>query len=134
MSSSLSSEAALKLEIARLTGAQGQVWDSAHAVYVLCTATINSAKAGAPTSSHTGYRPQNSYSTGKFTFGRINNTYVNPNYKPSTRSSVKVVKPLPPARPNPPTADKKDVVIGGVAFESSGRSLVRKDCTWLCWT
>ncbi|KAL7280875.1 hypothetical protein ACG7TL_005819 [Trametes sanguinea] len=60
------------------------------------------------------------------------NVYVNPNYKPP----VKVVRPpvpapsLPKPAPRPPVSlptEKRDVVIGGVAFESSGRSLVRKD-------
>ena len=58
------------------------------------------------------------------------NVYINPNYKPSTPA-------LPPTRPSLQTRpsaslgsdEKRDVVIGGVAFESSGRSLVRKDCT-----
>lgn len=56
---------------------------------------------------------------------------MNPNYKPSSKPSRP--QSAPPARPpaieKPSSAQKHDVVIGGIAFESSGRSLVRKDCT-----
>ncbi|THH01049.1 hypothetical protein EW026_g1578 [Hermanssonia centrifuga] len=59
-----------------------------------------------------------------------NNVYVNPDYKPPLRA----VAPIPPA-PRPPIPrplsthpdEKRDVVINGIAFETSGRSLVRKD-------
>jgi hypothetical protein len=59
-----------------------------------------------------------------------NNVYINPNYKPP----AKTVNPIPPTN-LPKSASEasyqptttKDVIIGGVAFESSGRSLVRKD-------
>ncbi|KAH8832712.1 hypothetical protein DL96DRAFT_1583103 [Flagelloscypha sp. PMI_526] len=47
------------------------------------------------------------------------NSYVNPNYKPTSNP----VSQTPPAQ----SGSKKDVVIGGIAFESSRRSLVRKD-------
>ncbi|KZS94409.1 hypothetical protein SISNIDRAFT_484632 [Sistotremastrum niveocremeum HHB9708] len=56
-------------------------------------------------------------------------TYVNPNYKPPNPASY----PRYPAshKYQAPqqisSSQKKDVVIGGVAFESSGRSLTRKD-------
>lgn len=57
------------------------------------------------------------------------NVYINPNYKPPSRSAP---PPRPVARPpvpsNPSSVAPKEVVIGGVAFQSSGRSLVRKDC------
>ncbi|KAI8974528.1 hypothetical protein BD414DRAFT_531209 [Trametes punicea] len=62
------------------------------------------------------------------------NVYVNPSYKPL----AKAVRPPVPApsqprpQPRPPVSvpqEKRDVVINGVAFESSGRSLVRKDST-----
>ncbi|KAF8216884.1 hypothetical protein K438DRAFT_1901453 [Mycena galopus ATCC 62051] len=62
-------------------------------------------------------------------------SYVNPNYKPPTN---KYIRPTPaPSRPpvsRPPpstnagsTPQVKEVVLNGVAFESSTRSLVRKD-------
>lgn len=61
-----------------------------------------------------------------------NNVYVNPNYKPPVRryqSAPSVAPQRPPTRPptNQPQ-DTHDVVLNGVAFESSARSLVRKDC------
>lgn len=60
-----------------------------------------------------------------------NNVYVNPNYKPPSRSSHPTAPvtqhPRAPETVIPPTSQKRDVVIGGIAFESSGRSLVRKD-------
>ncbi|KAH7927350.1 hypothetical protein BV22DRAFT_1061230 [Leucogyrophana mollusca] len=106
MASPSTSEAALKLEIARLTGA------------------INRHKS-------------TQHSTGPTTYQR-SNTYVNPSYKPSTSTIVKTQVPFRPhsARYTRPVATNKplavpgparDVVIGGVTFESSGRSLVRKD-------
>ncbi|EMD38925.1 hypothetical protein CERSUDRAFT_92961 [Gelatoporia subvermispora B] len=108
MDSPSTSAAALKLEIERLTGA------------------INRHKTGAPT---TARAPA-------YTARPRNNVYVNPNYKPLSKSA----KPTPPA-PQPPAqappsvpptrplsaAEKRDVVIAGVTFESSARSLVRKD-------
>lgn len=61
------------------------------------------------------------------------NVYVNPNYKPSSRSTQVPTRPAPYHRPVPikNTGEKRDVVLNGVAFQSSGRSLVRKDreCT-----
>lgn len=58
------------------------------------------------------------------------NVYVNPNYRPQ---KVTTLAPRPYRQPAPLPAprlnEKKDVIIGGVAFESSGRTLVRKDCT-----
>lgn len=67
---------------------------------------------------------------------RRSNTYVNPNYKPPQAPS----RPLSRHSKNPtalgsssssdaprPTAAPCDVLLGGVAFRSSGRSLVRKD-------
>ncbi|KAI0924731.1 hypothetical protein AcV7_007305 [Taiwanofungus camphoratus] len=96
------STTALKLEIARLTG------------------VINAHKTGGPPPQSTSSQP---------THPR-NNVYVNPNYKPPSKSgrqpplATQSSKLQPPA---PNTSQKRDVVIGGVAFESSGRSLVRKD-------
>ncbi|KAG6908788.1 hypothetical protein DXG01_003317 [Tephrocybe rancida] len=107
MASSSITEAQMKSEIARLT------------------ATINQRKS--LVSTHNPGHPRTN---------SRNNTYVNPNYKPSNkyiRANQSAV-PSPPAqaptpRPpvKPPTMEVKDVVINGIAFESSGRSLVRKD-------
>ena len=57
------------------------------------------------------------------------NVYVNPNYKPPPRSTQVPSRPAPYPRPAPikNTGEKRDVVLNGVAFQSSGRSLVRKD-------
>lgn len=53
---------------------------------------------------------------------------MNPNYKPPSKSTTPVPSTVhPPRLPVPSSSQKRDVVIGGVAFESSGRSLVRKD-------
>lgn len=64
-----------------------------------------------------------------------NNVYVNPNYKPISRTHKPPVPTATQVRPAPPPAtiaqDKRDVIIDGVAFESSGRSLVRKDRKYL---
>ncbi|KAF9785077.1 hypothetical protein BJ322DRAFT_1061198 [Thelephora terrestris] len=88
------SAAALKLEIAKLSGA------------------IDRHKSGAP------YKPPSR-----------TNVYVNPNYKPSSRPNQVQPRPAPYHRPAPikNTGEKRDVVLNGVAFQSSGRSLVRKD-------
>ncbi|KAJ8079537.1 hypothetical protein PM082_011124 [Marasmius tenuissimus] len=97
----MSTEAQLKSEIERLT------------------ATINKHKSGKPTQLP---------STG---FSYRSNTYVNPNYKPSntyirpTLGPSNLVKPV--SQPAPSTNKPKEVVLGGVAFSSSRRSLVRKD-------
>jgi len=72
--------------------------------------------------------------------------YVNPNYKPANkyvRPGLDTAGPSLPASMDatmssssempgtavsqPVSEQKKEVVLGGVAFESSGRSLVRKD-------
>ncbi|KAG6850562.1 hypothetical protein H0H93_011761 [Arthromyces matolae] len=105
MASSSVSEAQMKSEIARLT------------------ATINQRKlmiSGQPSS-----QPRTN---------SRNNTYVNPNYKPPSnkyiRPSSSTATRSTPTLPQPQVAQStevKDVVINGVAFESSGRSLVRKD-------
>ncbi|KAH8983143.1 hypothetical protein EDB86DRAFT_2968062 [Lactarius hatsudake] len=105
-------EAALKLEIARLTGA------------------INRHRS-------TEGRPLPSYPTTR-------NTYVNPSYKlsssktqvrpgsqtpsaapTSNTSSIPTVRPQ--SGPGPSQSQPRDVTINGVVFETSKRSLVRKD-------
>ena len=57
------------------------------------------------------------------------NVYVNPNYKHPSRSNQVPSRPAPYHRPAPikNTGEKRDVVLNGVAFQSSARSLVRKD-------
>ena len=57
------------------------------------------------------------------------NVYVNPNYKPPSHSTQVPSRPAPYHRPAPikNTGEKRDVVLNGVAFQSSARSLVRKD-------
>lgn len=72
----------------------------------------------APATFHPGNRPRS-------------NVYVNPNYKPSSKPSSIASTPRPPPAKPTDLNEKRDVVIGGVAFESSGRSLVRKDCALL---
>ncbi|KZT65772.1 hypothetical protein DAEQUDRAFT_731071 [Daedalea quercina L-15889] len=98
------SAAALKLEIARLTGVINR---------------HKTAENQQPRPSLAGRPPAHPRS----------NVYVNPNYKPPSKASRP--QSAPPVRPQavekPSTAQKHDVVIGGVAFEASGRSLVRKD-------
>ncbi|KAI0084479.1 hypothetical protein BDY19DRAFT_898470, partial [Irpex rosettiformis] len=64
-----------------------------------------------------------------------NNVYVNPNYKlpskpqPQAQQASSSSVSIPPTSTPGSIQGTRDVVIGGVAFESSGRSLVRKDCT-----
>ncbi|KNZ79608.1 Zinc finger CCCH domain-containing protein 3 [Termitomyces sp. J132] len=103
----MASEAQIRSEIARLT------------------ATINERKS-IISGQNSGYSRTNSR----------NNTYVNPNYKPANkyiRQNTNTVQvqpaslPKPQTQVKPPSTKVKDVVINGVAFESSGRSLVRKD-------
>ncbi|KAJ7108869.1 hypothetical protein C8R43DRAFT_1043778 [Mycena crocata] len=93
----MTSEAQIKSEIARLT------------------ATISQHKSAI--SSRPTYQPPRS------------STYVNPNYRPPTNKYIRPATSKPPSaqsRPAPST-QVKDVVLNGVAFESSNRSLVRKD-------
>ncbi|KAF9561213.1 hypothetical protein CPC08DRAFT_439709 [Agrocybe pediades] len=130
MSSSGATEAQLKSEIERLT------------------ATINRHKASQTKKSwHTGSNYYAPYPQG----GR-SNTYVNPNYKPANKyirpglnvagpskppstatastsvPSANAAAPMQDTTPTPQVSgQKKEVVLGGVAFESSRRSLVRKD-------
>ncbi|KAG1797558.1 hypothetical protein EV424DRAFT_1441953 [Suillus variegatus] len=98
------SDAALKEEIARLTGAISQHKSTQQSV----------ESFSAPRS----------------------NAYFNPKYKPPAfyrpseyqKPATKYIRP-PTKPPRPPQASStRDVVIDGVTFESSTRSLVRKDC------
>lgn len=111
------SAAALKAEIARLTGnifiKRFLCWRH----LTLSTGAIEQrkiAEANARTSAYSS-RPRG-------------NVYINPNYKPPSRSAP-TARPVsrPPIPPVTANAAPKEVVIGGVAFQSSGRSLVRKD-------
>ncbi|KIL69320.1 hypothetical protein M378DRAFT_157570 [Amanita muscaria Koide BX008] len=98
---SSSSEAQIKSEIARLT------------------ASINQHKA----------QQQSSYGPPK------SNIYINPTYRPSnkyvrpgsTASSQQQSGPSTSTSTTAPSIGVKEVVLNGVAFESSRRSLVRKD-------
>ncbi|KAL4266633.1 C3H1-type domain-containing protein [Pleurotus pulmonarius] len=99
MASTAASEAELRNEIARLT------------------ASINYHKAGQPSApSSTAYSRTNAY--------------VNPRYQgPPATKYIRPTYPVP--RPIssstlPVSNQPKEVVLGGVAFKSSGRSLVRK--------
>ncbi|KAG6825782.1 hypothetical protein H0H92_002445 [Tricholoma furcatifolium] len=102
-SPSVTTEAQIRSEIARLT------------------ATINQRKSiiSGQTSSNPRTNPRS-------------NTYVNPNYRPSNKYirpdyvAPQPAAPAPPPRPvQPPSTAVKDVIINGIAFESSGRSLVQ---------
>ncbi|KAJ3489654.1 hypothetical protein NLI96_g1993 [Meripilus lineatus] len=94
-----SSAAALKLEIARLTGAiqRRKTEDARVRPYPQPSA-----------------RPRS-------------NVYVNPNYKPPSKQAPPPAATFNQRLSGPLSSTTHDVVIGGVAFESSGRSLVRKD-------
>jgi len=113
----MDSAAALKLEIARLSGksAQGRITETWLDETGL--GAIDRHKSGA------SYKPPSR-----------TNVYVNPNYKPPPRSTQVPPRPAPYHRPAPikDTGEKRDVVLNGVAFKSSGLSLVRKDreYTW----
>ncbi|KAI6149364.1 hypothetical protein BKA82DRAFT_129079 [Pisolithus tinctorius] len=99
------SDAALKAEIARLTGA------------------INHHKsvqqAYGPAPGPASYRRSNKY---------VNPTYrLPPSYKPQSYQNIASNHVPAPATKTTQPSSTRDVVIGGVAFESSSRSLVRKD-------
>ena len=111
-------EGQIKREIARLTGIQSNRSRRRASLNTMIydPASINQHKLG------------NFKST---TEGR-SNTYVNPNYKPANKyirpNSNVASHPPPQSRPTQPASTQiKDVVLNGVAFECSGRSLVRKD-------
>ncbi|EIW58789.1 uncharacterized protein TRAVEDRAFT_47931 [Trametes versicolor FP-101664 SS1] len=106
MNTATTSAEAIKLEIERLKGA------------------INRAKTGGPVA-----RPAVPATNATRPRG---NVYVNPNYKPPSQAVRPPVSAIPSSRPaSRPTPslpqETRDVVIDGIAFESSGRTLVRKD-------
>ena len=111
MDSASTSAAALKLEIARLSGKSTQE-NCEKLLDEIVSGAIDRHKSGA------SYKPPSR-----------TNVYVNPNYKPPPRSTQVPPRPAPYHRPAPikNTGEKRDVVLNGVAFQSSGRSLVRKD-------
>lgn len=88
---------------------------------------IQQAKSGETSSAYYGTRTGNNIAVNP-SHNRTN-IYVNPNYKPSNRGHAPATT-YRRAAPRQPAADlsQKDVLIGGVTFQSSGRSLVRKDC------
>ncbi|KAK2463567.1 hypothetical protein APHAL10511_004318 [Amanita phalloides] len=105
MASSPATEAQLKSEIARLT------------------ASINQRKSNLAAQQSNYGHPRT-------------NVYVNPNYRPAnkyTRPGLNSIPQAPSNQPPLPTSTElpstevKEVVLNGVAFESSRRSLVRKD-------
>jgi hypothetical protein len=122
-------EAALKLEIARLTG----IFLSRSYCFFLLNnvpGAINrhrsgEGQAGPPyTTSRTtyvnpSYKPPSS------------KAYVRPGYQTSsvtpTQSASSSATVRPPSGPGPSRTQPRDVTINGVMFESSKRSLVRKD-------
>ncbi|KAK0202675.1 hypothetical protein DFS33DRAFT_1342117 [Desarmillaria ectypa] len=77
------------------------------------TATINSHKAASSNPSEY----------------QRSNTYVNPNYKPVYNARNTYIRPeiMPPSTRPSSLHQVKEVVLNGVAFQSSSRSLVRKD-------
>ncbi len=79
-------------------------------------ANINSVKAGKT-------------QTQDYQYSARKNNYYNPNYKPRNTYVRPAASAAPPPLPSAsPSQQMKEVVLNGVAFESSGRSLVRKDC------
>ncbi|KAJ7583208.1 hypothetical protein C8J56DRAFT_953365 [Mycena floridula] len=78
------------------------------------TASINLHKSSLTIQPTSGYQRSNSY--------------VNPNYKSKNKYIRKPVTPVVAAQSTAvPSSQVKEVVLGGVAFQSSARSLVRKD-------
>jgi len=146
-------EAQIRSEIERLTGVFFScLFESLMSSNMHITATINQHKAlqkqqSAWDKSTNYYTPHNGE-------GHSRNKYVNPNYQSSNKyirpglnsagpstttvSSPSPATPLASSGPSVATITSqpppvipgqiKEVVLGGVAFESSGRSLVRKDC------
>ncbi len=123
MNTATTSAEAIKLEIERLKGLpvfRAGAGSSDHSI-----GAINRAKTGGPVA-----RPAVPATNPTRPRG---NVYVNPNYKPPSQAArphvPTVTQPRPAARPPPVLPQEtRDVVIDGIAFESSGRSLVRKDC------
>lgn len=127
MASSSVSEAQIRSEIARLTGRFRFVCGNP-SFLIWSSATIKERKSKI-SEQNSGYPRINSR----------NNTYINPNYRPANkyiRPDNNIVQHQLPlsefqSQVKPPSTQVKDVVINGVAFESSRRSLVRKDCEYL---
>ncbi|KAJ7796731.1 hypothetical protein B0H14DRAFT_2467386 [Mycena olivaceomarginata] len=97
--------AQIKSEIARLTASISQ--------------HKSTTSAPRPPTSTTAWPPRSS-------------TYINPNYKPPSNKYIRPAQQPRPQITRPPSTSAtpnttKEVVLNGVAFESSTRSLVRKD-------
>ena len=122
-----SSDAALKAEIARLTG---RTLRSPCVTVLTCLlGAINQHKS-----------TQQAFGSAPGPPGyRKSNTYVNPNYKPPSSyrsqayhsSTSRYVRPPHVPKPQAAPSSTHDIVIDGVAFETSSRSLVRKDRKYL---
>ena len=123
------SEAALKLEIARLTGERASPFSSpivAHMSPGAINRHKSSEASSKPKSQSTAPVPRpwnNAYTR------QSSNKYVRPGLVPST--SAVPARVTPPVRPPSEPSQTRDVVIDGVAFETSGRSLVRKGRAFL---
>lgn len=156
MASSSSTEAQMKSEIERLTGlfSLGHFFGvnlCRSNLDIHTTATINQHKALQKQQS-TWDKSANHYAP-YHRGGLSRNKYVNPDYQPPNKYVRPGLNPagpsittIPSPSPSTPSASSgpsvatisqpppvipgqvKEVVLGGVAFESSGRSLVRKDC------
>jgi len=150
-SSTSSTESQIRSEIERLTGYVVRLSQSMIRGEYLTTATIKQHKE-----LQNQQTPWNE--TGRYVHyyhgpgPTRSNKYVNPNYQPPNKYVRPGVNTGPVIASTPATAiveagpesgtpvpqisqppilipgQKKEVVLGGVAFESSGRSLVRKDC------
>lgn len=151
-SSSGATEAQIRSEIERLTGYVVRFVYQRISHEYLTAATIKEhkelQKQQASRNGHYGHYGHQYPGPGQ----ARSNKYVNPNYqapnkfgRPGIASAPNAATPvavssesgtLDPQIGQPPPVipgQKKDVVLGGVAFESSGRSLVRKDCeSWVC--
>jgi len=151
-SSTNSTEAQIRSEIERLTGYVARFPESMIRGEYLTTATIKQHK-----DLQSQQTPWNAKGYAHYYHGSgptRSNKYVNPNYQPPNKYVRPGVNTGPVITSTPATAivevgpesgtpipqtsqppllipgQKKEVVLGGVAFESSGRSLVRKDREW----
>lgn len=118
------SEEALKAEIARLSGIYVPCTglDASECLWLISYAlgAINAHKSGKPGA-----------------FLSRSSSYVNPNYKPPPRpffgsKSSSFARSSHTTAASAPSGQPRDVVIDGVAFQSSQHSLVRKDRKHLC--
>jgi hypothetical protein len=113
--------AQIKSEIARLTGQWADIHSKAIAECLAASISQHKSTTSAPRppTSTTSWPPRSS-------------TYINPNYKPPSNKYIRPAQQPRPQITRPPSTSAtpnttKEVVLNGVAFESSTRSLVRKD-------